>query len=187
MDAKTLIETDDNGGQSYHVYHHQYKAGKVVALGASPPGQLMYLVAVLPVNKMERATDLKPVVSYKADKGVVSGSTVLTEDAGKKILVFNQAGKGTISWDITPGVADIYTLRVKYANTTGKEYKADLKILAADGTVMKSGELIFGETPKGKWRTVETTTGTSINAGNYKVIVTAINAEGLNISGLEVQ
>jgi len=38
-----------------------------------------------------------------------------------------------------------------------------------------------------KWKTVETTTGTSINAGNYKVVITAKDCAGLSISGIEVQ
>jgi beta-galactosidase len=40
---------------------------------------------------------------------------------------------------------------------------------------------------KGKSGTAITSSGTSINAGNYKVIITAVDAEGLAISGLEMQ
>jgi beta-galactosidase len=62
-----------------------------------------------------------------------------------------------------------------------------MQLLAADGTVMKEETLTFKTVAKGKSGTVATTTGTSINAGNYKVVITALNAQDLNISGIEVQ
>ena len=52
---------------------------------------------------------------------------------------------------------------------------------------MKTEILSFKPLLKGKSGTVNTTTGSSINAGNYKVILTAIDADGLIISGFEMQ
>jgi len=62
-----------------------------------------------------------------------------------------------------------------------------MQLVAADGTVMKAEELSFKPLTKGKSGTVSTSTGSSINAGNYKVILIAKDANGLIISGFEMQ
>lgn len=186
-DTKTTIQTDENGGRLYAVYHNKYAAGSKVQLEAGADVNNTYIVAALPVNKMERATDLKPATSYKPEKAVLSNDVALTETAGKKCLVFKTPAGGSISWDVSTGVADVYTLRLKYLNITGKALTAQVKVLAADGSLMKQEILTFGTTTADKFKTLETTTGTSINAGNYKVIITAKDAAGLNISGLEIQ
>jgi uncharacterized membrane protein len=62
-----------------------------------------------------------------------------------------------------------------------------MELSAADGTIMKSEMLKFKPVQKNKSGTVATTTGTSINAGNYNVILTPVEANGLVISGIEIQ
>jgi beta-galactosidase len=49
-----------------------------------------------------------------------------------------------------------------------------MQLLAADGTLMKEEELSFKPVAKNKSGTVTTNTGTSINAGNYKLVLTGI-------------
>lgn len=185
-DTKTFIENDMDGGHRFNVYHHRFSKNAPVIFGKNADNALMYTIAVVPVNQMERATDLKSTVAYKAETAVLTGSAVIAEAAGRRSVSF-KANEGSVAWAIAPGVADVYTLRVKYLNASGKTLSADVKVLAADGTVMKTGVMELPVTTADKWKTVETTTGTSINAGNYKVVVTAKDAEGLSISGLEVQ
>jgi len=60
------------------------------------------------------------------------------------------------------------------------------QFVAANGTVLKNDELTFPETSE-KWKQISTTTGGYINAGVYKVIITAENPEGLGFESLEVQ
>jgi hypothetical protein len=186
--TKTQIINDANGGSKFNVYHKRFKTGETVELGSNGTKALMYVIAVLPVTHMEPATDLKPTITYKADAALLSDSAVVKEDAaGKKCVSFKKASDGNISWDISTGVADQHELRLKYINTTGKILTTVIKLLAADGTVMKDAILEFAPVNDGKFKTVSTTTGTSINAGNYKVVVIAKDAQGLSISGLEVQ
>ncbi|WP_448698352.1 malectin domain-containing carbohydrate-binding protein [Mucilaginibacter sp. AW1-3] len=185
-DTKTLIENDMDGGHNFKVYHHRFSKNAPVIFGKNADSVLMYTIAVLPVTNMERATDLKPTISYKTETAALAGGVAIVETTGRKAIGFN-GNEGSVTWNISPGVADIYTLRIKYLNTTGKTLTADVKVLAADGTVMKAGLMEFPVVNDGKWKTVETTTGTSINAGNYKVLITAKDATGLSISGLEVQ
>jgi len=185
-DTKTVIESDMNGGHRFNVYHHRFNKTTLVTFGKNADSALMYTIAVLPVTNMERATDLKPAVSYKPEIAIFTGGAVAAEVVGKKTFTF-KSNDGSVTWAISPGVADVYTIRVKYLNPTGNTLSADVKVLAADGTVMKTGVLEFPVTTADKWKTVETTTGSSINAGNYKVVISAKDCAGLSISGMEVQ
>lgn len=184
--TKSFLRNDVNGGTQFNLYHKRFKAGDEVTLGANPDKALMYAIAVQPVTQMEPATDLKPTVAYKADLAVLDASAVLTDLAGRKCIDFKSA-TAQAEWSISTGVGEQHELRIKFANTTGKTLSARLKLLAADGTVMRDVELQFGKTADGKFKTAGTTTGTSINAGNYKVTLTGVDAQGLIISGLEVQ
>jgi hypothetical protein len=192
-DTKTTMQTDADGGHMFKVYTRHFIAGSTVQLGANgiAKGQStqMYIVAALPsAPGMEPATDLKPIIAYKAEAAVTNGGGLTKDDvSGKKCVTFKTASAGVLEWAIATGVGDSHELRIKYFNPTGKKLSAQLKLIAADGTVMKQAELEFGTNQPDKWKVATTTTGTSINAGNYKVIVSAENVEGLSISGLEVQ
>jgi beta-galactosidase len=187
-DTKTYIETDANGGARFNLYHKTIKAGDVTTLSSNPDKALMYTVAAIPVTKMEPATDLKTTVAYKAEVALLSDMNVVrAETGGKKCITFKKSSGSSAAWDISTGVGDSHEIRVKYLNGTGKKLSVQMKLLADDGTVMKEATLSLGQTAADKWKTAGTTTGTSINAGNYKVLITAVDAEGLNISGIEVQ
>lgn len=192
-DTKTTLQTDADGGHLFKVYTRHFAAGSAVQLGANGTvagkSAQMYIVAALPsVPGMEPATDLKPTIAYKIDAAVTEdGGLVAEEVSGKKCATFKAASAGALEWAIATGVGDSHELRIKYFNPTGKKLSAKLKLLAADGTLMKEAELDFGTNQPDKWKVATTTTGTSINAGNYRVIVSAENVEGLSISGLEVQ
>lgn len=186
--TKTFVQTDANGGSKFNIYHKRFKVGSQVNLGSSADKAPMYFIAVVPVSQMEPATDLKPTTAYKAELATIAGDDVVRGDvAGKKAVTFKTPSGSSITWPISTGVADVHELRIKYLNTTEKQLTAEITVLAADGTVMKAGTMKFGPTTADKWKTVSTTTGTSINAGNYKVVLKAVDAQGLSISGLEVQ
>ena len=181
------IENDANCGHKLPVYRKRFKKNGMVQLGANN-GKYMYTVAVLPVTTLEPATDLRKTVSYKADVAEIQGEG-MTKDtlAGKNVIRFAKDAGGSVAFIISPGVADMYALRIKYYNATDKTFIAKMKLQAADGTVMKEENLNFKPVAKNKSGTVATTTGTSINAGNYKLIITGVRAADLNISGIEMQ
>jgi len=182
-----FIQTDESGSNELPVYKKRFVSKAMITLGPFINGN-RYTIAALPITTLEPATDLKRTVSYKAEKAVVTGSGILKDTlAGKQVLRFNKSSGGSIIFEIAPGVADKYTLRFKYYNSSKKTFIAGMQLQAADGTVMKSEVLYFKPTQRNKSGTIETTTSTSINAGNYKIIITAIDADGLIISGLEVQ
>ncbi|MDR6944013.1 malectin domain-containing carbohydrate-binding protein [Mucilaginibacter pocheonensis] len=179
------IETDANGGHKLPLYRKRFKNGDTILLGANK-GKYMYTVAVLPVTALEPATDLRKTISYKAETAQLHEGVVKDTLNGKSVISF-KAENGSVSFPVTPGVADLYALRIKYYNPANETFTAGIKLLAADGTVMKEEHISFKPVPKNKSGTVATTTGTSINAGNYKLVITGIQAAGLYISGIEMQ
>jgi hypothetical protein len=181
------IENDANGGHKLPVYRKRFKKDGMVQLGANK-GRYIYTAAVLPVTTLEPATDLRKTISYKAEIADIQGDGINRDTlAGKKVIRFEKEEGGMASFAITPGVADLYALRIKYYNSTDKTFTAKMKLLAADGTVMKEENLNFKPVAKNKSGMVATTTGTSINAGNYKLVIRGEKCAGLYISGIEMQ
>jgi hypothetical protein len=181
------VQTDENGGNNLPLYKKRFPKNAVVKLGDVNNGQ-QYIVAAIPVTKIEPATDLKRSVNYGIANAVIEGRGVNLDTMGsKRVLRFTKSTGGTAMLTITPGVADKYDLKFKYYNTTGKILTVNLQIKAADSTIMKTEDVDFKPLTKGKSGTLVVSTGTSINAGNYKVILTAKDADGLVISGFEMQ
>lgn len=180
-DTKTQVENSD--GDKFNVYRRRYKKGDEVNL----QGDFANVVFV-PPSELAPAYDLKTVTSYKATDAVLRGtSMVKAELMGKPRVTFKSAAGGTLEWSIQVGVADTYSLTIKYHNPFDKPLKAKLVFSSADGTVMKTEQLEFAGTKEGKWNYLNTDTGSMINAGSYKVSVIAVDASGLTIDTLDVQ
>ena len=187
VETKTVVENDRAADSKLMVYKKQFTRGEKVLLGSCGNDPL-YLVAVTPVSTMGLANDLKTTVTYKSVTAKLSGPGVFKDSVnGKSCLSFSRESGDSIIWNISVGVADVYTLRLRYVKETAEILRMTGKIIAADGTVMKEELLEFPPYKKGKWGIAETTTGTSINAGNYRVILSSKNAKSLIIGSLEVQ
>ena len=65
----------------------------------------------------------------------------------------------SIEWNVSTGLAQVYALRFKYMNTTGKPIPVLMKFIDSKGVVLKEDVLNFPETPD-KWKMMSTTTGT---------------------------
>lgn len=181
------LKTDEKGGRTLNLYRKIFPKNTEVKIG-SKGDHNSFLIAALPITHMEPATDLRRTVSYKADNAILSGTGISADTlAGKKVIRIGENGKATVAFNIAPGVADTYAIRIKYYNNTEQTFTAKMELAAADGTIMKSEMLKFKPVQKNKSGTVATTTGSSINAGNYKVILTPVEANGLVISGIEIQ
>ncbi|MDD4992623.1 MAG: malectin domain-containing carbohydrate-binding protein [Paludibacter sp.] len=134
---------------------------------------------LLPEDKNARTSTI-----YEAEKASLKGKFEKVTIKTKEGIRFGKAG--SIQWTISTGLAQVYALRFNYLNTSGKPIKAKFQFVAANGTVLKNDEITFPETAE-KWKQISTTTGGYINAGLYKVIITAENPEGLGFESLEVQ
>lgn len=180
-DTKTKITNSFE--QQFKVYRKRFEKGKQVVLG-----NYAAIVAVLPLTNLEPAYDLKSVTSYKATDAILKGEHIVkAELMGRQRVTYKATAGDVLEWTIQVGVADTYSLTLKYHNPFQVNLKAKLEFLAADGTLMKTEETIFAPTKEGKWNYLATTTGTLINAGTYIVRLKAVDAKGLFIDGLDVQ
>ena len=136
---------------------------------------------LLPEDKNARVS-----VAYEAETATLKGKFRKKEHR-KQTGVFFDKGKGnSIEWNISTGLAQVYALRFKYMNTTGKPMPVLMKFIDSKGVVLKEDILTFPETPD-KWKMMSTTTGTFINAGHYKVLLSAENMDGLAFDALDIQ
>lgn len=93
------------------------------------------------------------------------------------------AKRGDHTFVITPGVAKEYALRFRYKSPDGAQ-TCRMRITDQKGAVLVDRDMTFPQTPK-KFKTISTTTGTQINAGNYRVQL--IGLTGVDFEYLEVQ
>lgn len=136
---------------------------------------------MLPEDKNTRTGTI-----YEAENAILKGKTEKITVRSKEGIKFSKATNNSIQWNISTGLAQIYALRFNYMNTTGKPIAVNLQLVGANGVVLKNDAITFSETQP-KWKMLSTTTGSYINAGNYKVIISGENLEGLTFESLEVQ
>lgn len=186
-DTKTFNETSD--GTRYAVYKKRFKAGDRVVVGRAGTGAGVAPVMVMPASTIEPAYDLKAATSYKAVDATLSGSGVKKGQVdGKDRVIFETASpENVVEWNITVGVADRYSLTISYNNPHADPLEGRLQFRAADGTLMKEEVVVFTPTRPGKSNYITTNTGSMINAGHYKVRLTAKDATRLSINTLDVQ
>jgi len=180
-DTKTSIS--NSLGKTFSIYRKRYKKGEQVAIES-----YISTVAVIPPSNLEPAYDLKTVTSYKATDANLKGQNIVKEDLmGKARVTFKAPAGDVLEFTISVGVADTYSLTLKYHNPLEQNLTATLEFLSADGTVMKTEKATFAPTKDGKWNYLNTNTGSMINAGTYKLRIIAENSKGLTIDALDVQ
>ncbi|HTI11587.1 MAG TPA: hypothetical protein VL832_23600, partial [Puia sp.] len=185
--TNTQIENDARFGHTFQVYRRRWPAGATVWLGGNGQldrkglggnGQLnkaeptasspvLYTVIVCPATTLEPAYDSKPVTTYKTTNARVAGDTV--------------------EWNIAVGVADTYSLTVKYRYLSAIAGAGMLEIRMENGTLIKKQAVTFSTTPATKWNYINSSTGTMINAGNYKVRLIAPRSENFRVDEIQVQ
>ncbi len=136
---------------------------------------------LLPEDKNTRVS-----ISYGAEMAVLKGKFQKKEHRKQFGVFFGKGKSNSIEWNVSTGLAQVYALRFKYMNTTGKPIPVLMKFIDSKGVVLKEDVLNFPETPD-KWKMMSTTTGTFINAGHYKVLLSAENMDGLAFDALDVQ
>ncbi len=180
-DTKTTIF--NSLGQQFKVYRKRFSKGEQGAFG-----DYAAVVAVLPPSNLEPAYDLKTVTTYKAIDATLKGNSIVKADLmGRQRVNYNAKTGDALEFTISVGVADTYSLTLKYHNPFQTNLKAKLDFLTIDGTLMKTEEVMLTPTKDGKWNYFTTNTGSMVNAGTYKVKLTAVDAKGLYVDALDVQ
>lgn len=174
----------------WQVYRRRFAAGAVIPIMAytnkEGPTHLP-LVLVQPTTQMEPPYDLKPTQRYEAETAELNGAIVAPTKWKDKAYVHFPKGTGeSLSWQYTVGVGDKYALRIRYINQTGAALRMKLQLHSADGTLLQEEMLDFPVTPD-KWALLDSSTATQINAGTYRLSLSAVGEKGLGVDYLEVQ
>ncbi|WP_129715204.1 malectin domain-containing carbohydrate-binding protein [Pedobacter sp. SYP-B3415] len=184
--SETGAVARSNAGMVYRFYKKRLSSDTVIGLGHVAAAQV--LIAALPPASLEPAYDLNKVVSYKALDAQPAGQGVQRAQLmGRERMVFGAAQEGMLNWHIYTGVADTYSLTLKYHNPTAKEMSAELSLYGPGGMLLKKEVLALPPSKPGKWSYLQTTTGGMINAGNYSLRLAAKDCAGLAVDALDVQ
>jgi len=180
-DSKTSLSNSKE--ETFNLYRKRLEPNERIILDGRTAS-----VFVLPVTHLQPAYDLKTTTTYKAIDGVLAGKEVVKSLLmDKERIVFDAADRGSLTWKISVGVADTYSLTIKYHNPAERILKGKLEFLSADGTLMKTELVEFAPTKTGKWNYLSTNTGSMVNAGGYNLRLIAIDSKGLAIDALDVQ
>lgn len=135
---------------------------------------------LLPPEPVTRPTD-----TYEAEAANIEGKHHI-ELLRKKEGVFFEQGAGAIEWTVQTGLAQVYAFRFKYINQTGHQVPLRMQLIDPAGIVLRDQEILLPDLGE-KWRVLSTTSGSYINAGKYRVIISGENMEGLGFESLDVQ
>jgi len=179
--TNTFIRNSLN--QHFAVYRKRFKKDEKVEMNGG-----FEMLAIAPPSELPPAYDLKTVKSYKAIEAALLGHyTVKEKLQDKERVMFKAENDVALEWTIGVGVADTYSLTIKYHNPHDVSLSGKLEFRSADGTLMKTEKLEFAPTKVGKWNYINTNTGSMINAGSYKVKIIGINSKDLALDALDVQ
>jgi beta-galactosidase len=181
--TKTTLITDENGGTNYDVYKSRYLKGSEVSLSIGEQN----FVAMQPANNMQPAYDLKPITQYKVNVAKLNNAVTKETINGRECGVVKSNQQSIIDYPIQTGVADIYSITMKYFYSKQTPVQGRLQLIGAGGSMMLDEKVQFIFTNPGKWNQFTINTGNMINAGNYTVRLIIENAEGLAISGIDIQ
>ncbi len=139
-----------------------------------------------PAEMFPEDTNVRQTVTYEAEEARLTGNYVENVVRNQTCIVFGSGKNNSIEWNISTGLAQVYVLRFKYMNRSGKLLPVRMQFIDEKGIVLKEDTLTFPDTPE-KWRMMNTTTGTYINAGHYRVVISGDDLEGLLFDALDIQ
>ena len=181
--TQTKIITDEKGGTTYTVFRRRLNSNESVKLDLDAS----CIIAEQPASKMQPAYDLKPIIQYKTNVANLGKGVTKENFAGRDCAVIKTNEAVNIEYPIQTGVADVYSITVKYYYAKEKPVKGKLQLIGAGNTMMLDEAVQFTFTNTGKWNQFTINTINMINAGNYTVRLVIENAEGLAISGIDIQ
>jgi hypothetical protein len=157
-------------------------ASEKKGINAAPPSP----PSNAPIHWVEEP-EIRPETTFEAENADMKGEGWIRINQRKQEgMKIEQESEHSISFTISPGLAGVYALRFNYMNSSEKSLLARIQVLSSDDRVMREDTIQFPPAPE-KWRMISTTTGVSINAGQYKVIISGENLKGLVLDALKVQ
>jgi len=138
----------------------------------------------LPVNSLLPADYW---TSLDKDTMAITPKTMLPADNDdNQASVFTPSKKNPLAFQIQTGIGKEYALRFRYKNTTQTPVKARMKLVDAKKMTIVDREITFPPTPD-KFKILNTTTASQINAGTYTLSITPEERKNIEFKSVEVQ
>ena len=178
------------GGVSFHVYKKALKAGENFIFGengkASTETLSMYSLVLVEDYEMGEGEEQRPVEVHEAEKGSVAGAIRKGNFKKSDYVSFEDDAANAFSWESNPGLAGTFLIRFRYMNNTNHPLKIRLQIIADNGVVMRDDMIDFPVADE-KWKILNTTSGSMLNAGKYIIRISGDGMKGLWLDRVEFQ
>lgn len=189
-DYQELEEKAENSrGDVFRVLRKSIGKGEEVKFGNNGDSSAaMFSIAVVPTYNMgEDDESSRTSYKFEAETAKVIGAGIETGNFKKSdYIAFTQDTQNGIEFVVNPGLAGIYLMRYRYMNMKKDPIRVNLQIEDANGILVRNDEIEFP--PAGeKWKILNTTSGGYINAGTYKIRISAESMEGLRLESFEFQ
>ncbi|WP_435138353.1 malectin domain-containing carbohydrate-binding protein [Formosa sp. A9] len=181
---EAMEDTAENSlSQIFNVYKRVAKKGEQIQFTTENG---LVTLAVVPSYSMEEKDD-RAIVKLEAEDAEILGSGIEKAFFKKSDYVgFTENTKNSITFTVTPGVANIYLMRFRYMNLNDHPVKVRLKIEDANGIILRNDDIEF-PVRKDKWKILNTTSGGYINAGTYKITLESDIMKGIRLESFEFQ
>jgi beta-galactosidase len=179
----TKLVTDEKGGKQYAVYRKRVPPNTFMELIADQP----LMIVLNEASTLQPAYDLKPISPYRINTAQLSEGAEKQHFGGREVAMVKSTAPVSVQWPVTTGVADYYSLTVKYFWPADSILNGRVQLIGAGGSMMLDEKVQFSFTREGKWNQFTLHTPTMINAGNYTVKLLMENAKGLAVSGIDIQ
>jgi hypothetical protein len=184
-DAKQTMANDL--GEEFNLFRKRARKNERIFFWSVPGSDRLYTIIARTVTNMQPAYDLRPITSYKTDVAIFSGGIQKEVVNARESAVVKTNGLVNIQWPVQTGVADIYSITVKYYYPAETGVKGTIQLIGAGNNRMLEEPVSFKFTRDGKWNQFTINTANMINAGNYIVKLEVENAKDLIVSGIDIQ
>lgn len=171
--------------RSCRVYRKKVIPGEHLTINRKAgEGQILCIVA--PYVYLQEEQPSRPEVRYEAENAKIWGKYEKKFHRKQNGIAFRKSTQNAIEWRISTGLAAEYALRFRYMNVSEQPIPVHVRLIDINGTVLKDDTVTFPVAGE-KWKILSTTTGSFINAGHYRVVLSAPDMEGLWLDALDVQ
>lgn len=139
-----------------------------------------------PQDSLPEGGESRVAKIYEAESAKAFGKFEKKDFRNRSSIAFLEGKSNKISWNISTGIANIYAFRFNFMNVSKTPKEIKLKLIGTNGTVVKENTITFPAADE-KWRILSTSTGDFINAGDYKLELSADDMNGLWFDALTVQ
>lgn len=186
ISTDSYLENNATQNYRYRIYNQRFDSNDTVKLGSFPGFYFPFQVFIVPANNLAAPTDQRQVINYSVSDVKVKGPIIKKSRLERQYAEITSDKPVEITWNFYVGLASTYGVHFKFQNNTGSDVYAEM-IIETEGGIEMHREMVKMYDKPLKWRTAKTSTGTTINAGTYRVKLKFKDAKDLLIQRMEIQ